>query len=70
LTAAATPLSTLLQFRAPSNGIPSGWIFENGSISDDPHVDGWWSRLRRRISEHKLHDALPTLIQIRERPYG
>ena len=60
------PLSSLLQFPAPSNGIPSGWIFDNGSVADDADAEGWWARLRRRITGFKSHDALPTLINIRE----
>ncbi|MFH0883477.1 MAG: Calx-beta domain-containing protein, partial [bacterium] len=65
-TMPATPMSTLLQFRAPSNGIPSGWVFENGSISDNNDTEGWWERIRGRVMGHKQHDALPALIRIRE----
>ncbi|MFH0882471.1 MAG: Calx-beta domain-containing protein, partial [bacterium] len=65
-TMPATPMSTLLQFRAPSNGIPSGWIFENGSISEDAGPGNWWESIRRSVMGRKLHDALPTLLNIRE----
>jgi Ca2+-binding RTX toxin-like protein len=58
--------STLLHFAPPSNGIPSGWIFENGSVADDGEVDGFLDRIRRRVMGNKKHDVLPVLLRIQE----
>jgi Ca2+-binding RTX toxin-like protein len=63
----ASPASTLLNFRPPSNGIPAGWIFENASVAENSDADTWWNRLRQRLTgQQKAHDALPLLLNIRE----
>jgi len=60
--------STLLNFPPPSNGIPTGWIFENASIVEGADTDSWWARLRRHIlgDNNKAHDVLPILLNLRE----
>ena len=62
----ASPLSTFLQFRPPSNGIPAGWVFEDGTVSRSSDYEGWWPRLRSWVTGSKpAHDALPAVLLMR-----
>jgi hypothetical protein len=59
--------SSILNFRPPSNGIPAGWVFENGTVSSSSDTDGWWARLRQSLTGAKQHhDALPTILLMQE----
>ena len=66
-TETSAPKSTLLNFRPPSNGIPAGWVFEDGSVSSSSDDDGWWARLRNWVTGGKTaHNALPTILLMKE----
>jgi len=61
------PLSTFLQFRPPSNGIPAGWVFEDGTVTRSTDYEGWWPRLRSWVTGSKpAHDALPAVLLMRD----
>jgi hypothetical protein len=59
-------MSTLLHFAPPSNGIPSGWIFENGNIYEEANSGNWWEWLRQRFMGRKAYDGLPGLITLQK----
>jgi hypothetical protein len=63
-TMPSSPASTLLNFSPPANGIPSGWIFENGRISEDNGSGSWWDQIRQRVMGRKAFDPLPSLIAL------
>jgi hypothetical protein len=64
----AAPMSTHLHFPPPSNGIPTGWVFENASIAEGTDEESWWVHLRRRIlgGNNKVNDALPMMLNFRK----
>jgi Ca2+-binding RTX toxin-like protein len=65
-TMPSAPMSTLLHFAPPSNGIPSGWIFENGNIYEEANSGNWWEWLRQRFMGRKAYDGLPGLITLQK----
>jgi len=53
--------SSLFNFAPPSNGIPSGWIFEHGKFGDGGS-HGWLDKILKRFRGRTAHDGLPSLI--------
>ena len=53
--------SSLFNFAPPSNGIPSGWIFEHGRFGDGGS-HGWLDKILKRFRGRTAHDGLPSLI--------
>jgi Ca2+-binding RTX toxin-like protein len=63
VTMPATAKSSLLNFAPPSNGIPSGWIFEHGKVADDSG-HGWLGKILKRFTGRTNHGGLPSLITL------
>jgi hypothetical protein len=64
LTMPDTARSSLLHFAPPSNGIPSGWIFEHGKVIDDGAGNGWLGKVIQRFRGRLAHGTLPELIEL------
>jgi Ca2+-binding RTX toxin-like protein len=64
LTMPDTAKSSLLHFGPPSNGIPSGWIFEHGKVIDDGDGNGWLGKVMQRFNGRLAHGTLPELIEL------
>jgi Ca2+-binding RTX toxin-like protein len=64
LTMPQTSKSSLLHFAPPSNGIPSGWIFEHGTVTGDTSGSGWLKKLAKRFKGRAAHDTLPALVTL------
>ncbi len=64
LTMPETSKSSLLHFAPPSNGIPSGWVFEHGKVIDDAAGNGWLGKVMQRFKGRKAHGDLPALVEL------